>query len=252
MENSRRDFLKKAGLASAAAISLPGIISASEKKETCKKKIGKSGLKILFQGDSITDGNRTRDNDWNHIMGHGYAYLISSRLWFENPDKNYMFLNRGISGNRIRDLEKRWKENTIDLKPDILSILAGVNDVHAIVGKNDPEPAEKFEERYRNLISKTKEVLPDTKIVICEPFIWPLSWVKDEFDIWKKEMEKCQKIVRKLAEEYNSVFVELQEPFNKACKKAPMEYWIWDGIHPMPAGHELIAREWIRKTEHLF
>lgn len=252
MKNSRRDFIKKAGLVGIAAANIPGMINAATPLSGSNEPPRKSNLRILFQGDSITDGNRSHDNDWNHIMGHGYAYLISSRLWFENPGKNYMFFNRGISGNRIKDLENRWKEDTIDLKPDILSILVGVNDVHAFVGKNDPEPVEKFEERYRRILDKTTFELPETKIVLCEPFIWPLSWVKDEFSIWQTETIKRSQVIRKLAIEYNAVFVELQEPFNKALKKAPMEYWIWDGIHPMPAGHELIAREWIKVTKKLF
>ncbi len=252
MGNSRRDFIKKAGIAGIAAASIPGLISATTPSPNKSEFTGKSNLRILFQGDSITDGNRSRDNDWNHVMGHGYAYLIASKLWFKNPGKNYMFFNRGISGNRLRDLEKRWKEDSLDLKPDILSILVGVNDVHAFVGKNDPESVETFEERYRRILDMTAQVVPETRIVLCTPFIWPLSWVKDEFSIWQTETIKRSMVVKKLAGEYSAVFIELQEPFNKALKKAPMDYWIWDGIHPMPAGHELIAREWIKATKRLF
>lgn len=62
---------------------------------------------FLFQGDSITDGNRTRNNDWNHVMGHGYQYIIASRLWYDFPEKGFHFFNRGISGNKVSDLALR-------------------------------------------------------------------------------------------------------------------------------------------------
>jgi lysophospholipase L1-like esterase len=107
------------------------------------------GLTFLFQGDSITDGNRTSDNDWNHIMGHGYAYLIASRLWYDYPNRDLIFYNRGISGNRVRDLDARWQKDTLDLKPDVVSILIGVNDVLAMIKNNDPDSIDKFEETYK-------------------------------------------------------------------------------------------------------
>jgi len=246
MRNSRRDFVKTVGFTGMAAIGMSGIsLAAGQTKD------GKSGngTTFLFQGDSITDGNRTRNNDWNHVMGHGYAYLIASRLWYDHTDKNLMFYNRGISGNRVRDLEARWQEDTIDLKPDVLSILVGVNDVHAIVNNNEAESIGQFEDRYKNILDKTREALPETKIVLCEPFILPVGWVKDNLEQWRAEIKKRQVLTKALAEKYGAIFVELQEPFNKACQKAPADYWIWDGVHPMPAGHELMARQWIKKVK---
>lgn len=208
----------------------------------------KRGLKILFQGDSITDGNRSRNNDWNHVMGHGYAYLIASRFWYNQPGKKFEFYNRGISGNKITDLAMRWKDDAIDIQPDILSILIGVNDVSYFIAGDERYSAGNYEKDYNTLISRTKKELPEVRLVLCEPFILPVGNIKDNWSIWHPEIQKRQDIVKKLAFNYDAVFVGLQEPFNKACNKAPADYWIWDGVHPMPAGHELIARQWIRKA----
>ena len=248
MGTSRRDFIKTIGITGLAAMSLPEILSASESIDFSEDINKGKGLTILFQGDSITDGNRTRNNDWNHVMGHGYQYLVASRLWSDYPDKELMFYNRGISGNRVRDLDLRWQKDAIDLKPDVISILIGVNDVNAVVNNTNPDSVEKFEETYKRILDKTKEALPETLFVLMEPFILPLGHVNEKTEIWNAEILKRQEIVRKLAENYQTVLIKLQEPFTNACKKAPSNYWIWDGIHPMPAGHELIARLWIKEV----
>jgi lysophospholipase L1-like esterase len=248
METSRREFIRKIGITGLIASNLTEIISATDSVELTRDFNKNKGLTFLFQGDSITDGNRTRDNDWNHIMGHGYSYLIASRLWCDHTDKDLMFYNRGISGNRVKDLDARWQQDCLDLKPDVLSIMIGVNDIMSIIKDLDSEPIEKFEKTYKRILDKTKQALPNTQIILCEPFILPLGWVNEKTELWQTEIRKQQLLIRKLAESYDAVFVELQEPFNNACKKAPADYWIWDGIHPMPAGHELIARLWIKEV----
>lgn len=252
MKNTRRDFLKKIGLTGLAAASLPQLLSGARVLQPATFNNDHKGLTFLFQGDSITDGNRTRDNDWNHIMGHGYAYLIASRLWYNYPEKDLMFYNRGISGNRVRDLDARWQTDALDLKPDVLSILIGVNDVIAIIKGWDPDSIEKFEQSYRNILDRTKKELPNTQLVLCEPFILPLGWVNEKTEVWNSEIPKRQKLVKQLATEYQAIFIPLQQPFNEACKKAPVNYWIWDGVHPMPAGHELIAQCWINEVKKKF
>src|SRR3954470_23665676 len=87
------------------------------------------GARILFQGDSITDGNRGRSLDPNHILGHGYAFIVAAKYGSQYPKRHLTFLNRGVSGNTVADLTKRWDKDTIDLKPDVLSILIGINDL---------------------------------------------------------------------------------------------------------------------------
>lgn len=203
---------------------------------------------FLFQGDSITDDNRTRNNDWNHVIGHGYQYIISSKLWYDFPKKGFHFFNRGISGNKVADLATRWQKDTLDIKPDVLSILIGINDTSVYINGNKDFTAKQYEEGYRTLLQQTKLQLPEVQLVLCEPFVLPVGKVKDKWDDYSKEIEKKQKIVKRLSEETNAIFVGFQAVFNKALSKAPSEYWIWDGIHPMPAGHELMAREWMKQV----
>lgn len=205
----------------------------------------KNNSKILFQGDSITDGNRTRDNDPNHFLGHGYAYIISAKLGADEPEKNYEFFNRGVSGNRIVDLYSRWQEDTLNLKPDILSILVGVNDIVWELNVKAGIKTEKYEKIYKLLLEEAREVNPKIVIVICEPFILPVKGVKDNWSYWHEEIKKRQEASRNIAKKYNCLFVPLQDEFNNACKSTEPEYWIWDGVHPTAAGHELIARKWI-------
>ena len=241
--NHRRKFLKTiTGAVGGAAIFNGVPLDAYSKSPSATNGINYT---FLFQGDSITDGNRTRDNDWNHVMGHGYAYLIASRLWYDQPAKKFHFFNRGISGNKVSDLEKRWDADTIVLRPDLVSILVGVNDVAAEVSQNTGINATKFEEGYRNILNSTKAKLPSAQIVICEPFILPVGYVNNNWELWQDKMKTKQAVTRQLAKEFNAIYVPLQESFSKACEKAAASYWIWDGVHPMPAGHELIARKWI-------
>src|SRR3954470_9511655 len=121
----RRTFLKNAATLGMAASLMPKTLLASANEYNSKEG---EGLTFLFQGDSITDGNRTRNNDWNHVMGHGYQYIIASKLWYDLPKKGLHFFNRGVSGNKVTDLAARWQQDTLELKPDILSILIGIND----------------------------------------------------------------------------------------------------------------------------
>ena len=246
MKSSRREFIKKAGLAGIAAMTMaPQIFLAFASWESTKMSSKNNGLTILFQGNSITDGNRSHNNAWNHVMGHGYAYFIVSRLWYDYPDEHLMFYNRGVSGDKVTDLEKRWKQDTLDLKPDVLSILVGVNDLSDIIDHKTGCTIETYEKVYNTILERTKSALADCFLIFCEPFILPVCWGKDNIGVWQAEVLKTQKIVRKLANSFDAVFIELQRPFNKACQKAPADYWIRDGIHPMLAGHELISRVWI-------
>ena len=239
----RRLFLKQTLALSVGAAALPFASGA-----TVNNNNDGEGYTFLFQGDSITDGNRSRNNDWNHVMGHGYAYLIASRLWYDLPHKKFNFYNRGISGNKVTDLAERWQQDTLDIKPDVLSILIGVNDLDAFINGNELHSKEKYEERYHSLLQQTKTTLPNVRLVLCEPFILPVGKVKDKWDEYSAEIKPRQEIVKQLAQQFNAIFIPCQQAFNDALKKAPADYWIWDGIHPMPAGHELIAREWIKEV----
>jgi lysophospholipase L1-like esterase len=248
--NSRRNFLKRSALLSISAIALPESFAFEVNDRSFSEKADGKGLVFLFQGDSITDGNRGRNlKDLNHIMGHGYAFSIASRLGERFPEKNLTFHNRGISGNKVNDLADRWQTDTLDLKPDILSILVGVNDTASVVFKRDPViTSEKYEEIYRSLLNQTKEKFPEIVFVLCEPFIMPVGKVKDNWDVYKPEMSKRQAIVKRISSDFNAVFVGLQGVFDKACKRADASYWMWDGVHPSVAGHELIVKEWLKQV----
>jgi lysophospholipase L1-like esterase len=247
--NTRRGFVKNIALAGLAALGLPEAEAIGFDSNNLRRSENGDGWVFLFQGDSITDGNRGRNADPNHAMGHGYAFSIASRLGADFPGKKLIFYNRGISGNKVTELEARWQTDTLDLKPNLLSILVGVNDTASVVFSRPPiVSVAKFEEVYKLLLDRTKAQYPEVIIVLCNPFILPVGKVKDNWDIYQPEMEGRQHVVRKLADQYGAIFVDFQDVMNTACKRAPADYWMWDGVHPTVAGHELLAREWMRQV----
>ena len=244
-ELPRRHFIKQISALGIAG-SLPKFIKAAAPKN--EEKGHDQNNTILFQGDSITDGNRSRNSDWNHVMGHGYQYIIASKLWYELPGKKLKIFNRGISGNTVMDLTARWKDDTLFLKPGLLSILIGVNDTEAFIRGNENFSAAHYQKNYDELLQNTRHQLPGIQLVLCEPFILPVGKVKENMANYEKEIKLRQQAVKDLAGKYKAIFVPFQAAFNKALQKAPPEYWIWDGIHPMPAGHQLMAIEWLKQV----
>ncbi|MCY2924559.1 MAG: SGNH/GDSL hydrolase family protein [Planctomycetota bacterium] len=198
---------------------------------------------ILFQGDSITDGARGRNEDLNHILGHGYVFLIAARLTADRPGLGLRFHNRGCSGHSVVDLHARWREDALDLAPDVLSVLIGVNDVETGV------PTARYETEYRQMLEETRAALPKTRFVLCHPFMLPVGGRKDRWKELRADIDSRIDVVDRLAREFQAVVVPNQAVFDAACQHAPAEYWLWDGIHPMPAGHELMAREWLAAVE---
>ena len=196
--------------------------------------------RILFQGDSITDGNRGRDADPNHILGHGYAFIIAAKLGAEFAENHWAFLNRGISGNKVSDLAARWDEDALALLPDVLSILIGVNDAANGV------PAEQYERDYDLLLVRTRAELPEARLVLCEPFSLPVGPIEERWESWHLYMTQLREAVARLGECHGATLVRLQHVFDEACLRAPAAYWMWDGIHPTYSGHQLIAEEWVR------
>ncbi len=209
----------------------------------------KKRLVVLFQGDSITDGNRDRGTDLNHILGHGYAYIIAAKLGNEYAHLQPSFINRGISGNRVSDLYARWNEDAISLKPDVISLLIGVNDAWFTVNDQPGGFTDRFERAYRHLLQETKEVLPDAKLVLCEPFILKTSATAEKWALWWEIISRYQQTVLRLAKEFGAVHVPLQAAFEEAAQKADAEYWLWDGMHPTAAGHDLLAKQWLAAAE---
>lgn len=204
---------------------------------------------ILFQGDSITDGNRGRSDDPNHILGHSYVYIIGGKLGNEFAEKGLRFYNRGISGDRISDLYARWNEDAISLNPDIISIMIGVNDAWKSLKGEPSGVTDRFERAYRHVLEETSEVLPHTKLILCEPFILKTGDIVEQWEAWDERIKHYQAVVRQLAEQFHAVHVPLQGVFNEAAQRVDASYWLWDGVHPTAAGHDLIAKEWLYIVE---
>ena len=199
-------------------------------------------MKILFQGDSITDGARHRDC-WFFDYGCGYPCLIGAKLSYDNPN-SFEILNRGVGGNRISDMYARMKKECWDIKPDIVSFLIGVNDVwHKWICNNNEIDCEKYYDIYDMLIKHTLKELPNTKIVIMEPFLLKASATIEHYDEFRKEVDLRAIMAKKIAEKYKLLFIPLQEDFDKALNKAPAECWLADGVHPALAGSQLIANK---------
>ncbi len=205
-----------------------------------------SKARILFQGDSITDGNRGRNSDLNHILGHGYQYIIACKYGALLAERNLTFINRGVSGNKVSDLLLRRQKDINELNPDILSILIGVNDLNSGVS------SEQFEQQYDELLSKTVSALPKVKLVLGEPFGLPTGAKKANWEKYQAQLAAYQAVVNKLGEKYHAPVVHYQKVFEDAVKRVHAEYWIWDGVHPTFSGHQLMADEWIRTVQNFW
>jgi lysophospholipase L1-like esterase len=205
-----------------------------------------AGSRILFQGDSITDAGRDRTrrevND-AQALGRGYAYLAAARLLADQPRQGLMIWNRGISGNRVPDLLARWQTDCIDLQPDLVSILIGVNDLwHKFDGRYTGSVAD-YEQGYRELIEQTQQAAPQAQLVLCEPFVLRCGVVTAK---WFPEFDQRREVAGKLAREYRTLFVPFQSSLDRAlADDSPPSYWTADGVHPTAAGHQLLADAWL-------
>jgi len=200
---------------------------------------------VLFQGDSITDAGRSREDDSQ--LGGGYAMMVAS--WFSAmyPGKNVRFLNRGISGNRVRDLKARWKEDCLDLKPSWVSIFIGINDTWRRYDSNDPTSAEDYEAAYRNILKQITTHL-DARIIMLEPFVLP---VPDDRKAWRIDLDPKIDAARRLAREFGVIYVPLDGIFAAAATQREPAFWAGDGVHPSPAGHALITQSWLKAVRAL-
>lgn len=199
---------------------------------------------FLFQGDSITDAGRSRQDHSSHspfALGCGYAKILAGRFLQQNPGADYRFYNRGISGNRVVDLYARWRIDALNLEPDVVSILIGVNDTGAEFHQQNGVPVPKYEKVYRLLLEEMREQNPEIQFVLAEPFVLQCGHVTPE---WEPEMKERQDVVASLAQEYHAVLVPYQKAFNQALERAPAEFWCADGVHPTAAGHTLMAETW--------
>jgi lysophospholipase L1-like esterase len=245
-QNDRRSFIKKAALSGLIAISIPEILSASMASEGGKKIGLKQNCIILFQGDSITDSGRNKeDTSFNNakVLGSGYPVLAGAALLEKSASLNLKIYNKGISGNKVYQLAERWDKDCLEIKPDILSILIGVNDIWHKLNGQYKGTVEIYKKDYVALLERTKKALPDVKLIVCEPFAVP--GVKAVDDKWYPEFYSYQKAAREIATMFSATFVPFQKVFNEAQKQAPGAYWTGDGVHPTLAGAQLMAQAWL-------
>lgn len=244
MDNSRRNFLKKAAMGSLIVAAIPEMVSAA--MPPAKKLTLSKGNVILFQGDSITDAGRNKeDNSPNssRALGSGYAMLATAGLLKKYASLDLKIYNKGISGNKVYQLAERWDKDCLELKPDVLSILIGVNDIwHKLNGQYNGTP-EIYRKDYIALLERTKKALPGIKLIICEPYA--VKGVKAVDDKWYPEFYEYQKAAKEIATLFGAIFVPFQKIYDEAQKRAPGSYWTPDGVHASFAGAQLMAEAWL-------
>jgi len=248
--NSRRSFIKKAALGTVAAISIPEILSAAMPKEKIKGiKLLKEQV-ILFQGDSITDSGRNKeDTGFNTArnLGSGYPLLAGAAILNKYEALNLKIYNKGISGNKVFQLAERWDKDCLELKPDVLSVLIGVNDIWHKLNGTYNGTAEIYRNDYIALLERTIKALPNVKLIICEPFA--VKGVKAVDDKWYPEFFDYQKAAKDIARQFRATFIPFQSVFDETQKRAPGSYWTGDGVHPTLAGAQLMAKAWMKAIE---
>ncbi len=225
-----------------------------------------AGLKILYIGDSVTDGNwgggggrpssGRNQKDMNHIFGSGFMYLCAAHYLGKYPEYEYAFYNRGISGNTVYDLAERWEADVLDINPDVLSVLVGINDIYFYMrgDKTVPFDFEAWEKKYRELLESARQANPKLKIVLGSPFVTPTGKIGEDadFEQYDKMVRCCVTIVKNIASDYNAIYLPFQEMFDQILETTPTSqstYWVWDGIHPSPAGHSRMAELWIKTID---
>ncbi len=204
-------------------------------------------IKILFQGDSITDCDRKKRRE--DSLGEGYAKKVSEVFCTLYPKKEVQFINRGISGNRVKDLLARYEEDILHIKPDIISILIGINDTWRRYDSNDETMPVDFKHIYNTLLSDIKRDLPNTKIIIMEPFL--LNSVPERI-LWREDLDPKIGIIRELARKYADAYIATDGLLMQYILAGYTDEEIAaDSVHPTDIGHALIAKEYLRALEEL-
>jgi len=204
--------------------------------------------KYLFIGDSITDANRKADKDEG--LGSGYVRLVRDYLCAKDAGHAPQVMNRGVSGNKVPNLRQRWDADVIQLAPDVLSVMIGINDVwHGLNPAWAPgTEIGPYTDTYRELLGRVRKELPECAIVLCEPtIISPPAHANGN-----ATLRPYASAVHELAREFKAAaLVKLHDVFLDAEKTRPDVKWTTDGVHPTSTGHMLIARQWLVATELL-
>ena len=248
---NRRGFLKTSGAVlgagSLAALARSANAASARVWPFKSRSLVRDGDVILFQGDSITDMGRSREKagtaNNQAALGNGYAWLSAAELLVERPKAGLTIFNRGISGNKVFQLAERWQTDCLDLKPTLLSILIGVNDLWHTLNGNYNGTVEIYERDYNALLDRTKKALPKVKLVICEPFVLRCGAVNEK---WFPEFDHYRAAAKRVAQAHHALFIPFQAMFDEAIQYAPPEEWAKDGVHPTPSGASLMAYNWLR------
>ncbi len=203
-------------------------------------------IRIVFQGDSVTDAKRDKRNF--HDMGTGYAKYASGLIAERFFDTEFDFINMGIGGNRTDQLFDRIYPDAIAFDPDIISVLIGINDVwHRYCGERIETTDEQLEVNYRSILKRLR-AQTHAKIIMIAPYLLDHESVA----YLRPEVERIQPIIKKLAEEYADVFIPLNELFDEALKTQPTPcYYSADGVHPNQNGAEFIGRAYFEAAEKI-
>lgn len=244
--SSRRRFIKNTTLATVSALTIPQLLSSVYAEDNGKKFRVTANNVILFQGDSITDSGRKKDNfDPNNAaaLGGGYAMIAASEMLFKHAALNLTIYNRGISGNKVYQLAERWDRDALELKPDVLSILVGVNDFWHTLVNNYKGTIKTYNDDLVTLLDRTKQKLPAVKMIIGEPYA--VKGIRSVDEKWYPAFNDYRHAAKEIAKKYDAVFIPYQAIYEKAMKEAPGVYWTHDGVHPSLAGAHLMAHAWL-------
>lgn len=215
-----------------------------------------NGDTVLFMGDSITDRGRHSDDERPYSganLGVGYVMMASSMIKAYHPEWNIEFINKGTASDSLDNLMARWQQDALDTNPDVLSILIGVNDVYKNVFEYNGAPprglsvddlAKLVEERYRHILTLSRNKNPNLKIIMMEPFLFPIT---DSNKKARPYLDAVILVVRKLAKEFGARLVPLDGIMISAfAGKKEEDFWVEkDGVHPNWPGNALIAKNWL-------
>lgn len=200
-----------------------------------------TGKRVLFQGDSITDCGRDR---LKGDCGQGYPAKVAEIYSCMHPESGTVFINRGISGNRSFDLLGRYEEDFLSVKPDFISILIGINDTWRRYDSADPTSTAQYEGNFRTLLGWLRRDLPETKLLVIEPFLIPADPQKE---IWHEDLDPKIQAARRLAREYADYFLPMDGLFqSRIVQGASPAELSEDGVHPTDAGHAVIAEAYLK------
>jgi acyl-CoA thioesterase-1 len=202
-----------------------------------------AGDLILFTGDSITDCGRNRNDPTS--LGAGYVQLIAKQLEAEATELKLKFRNTGISGDRSVDLLERWDRDCIDLQPDWVSILLGVNNTWRRYDMNNPTLTETFEQQCRTLLNRVKEETA-ARIILCSPF---LLHVDESVSTMREDLDPKIAVLKALSVEHDAIWVDFDAAFITAQQRHIPSYWAEDGVHPTAVGHTLLAETWVHTVK---